>query len=54
MKKWQCYFCGYVYDESAGDAEHGFAPGLAWADVPDDWCCPSCGATKSDFAMVEI
>jgi rubredoxin len=54
MKQWQCFFCGYMYDEAVGDAAHGFPPGTAWADIPDDWCCPECGATKSDFAMIEI
>ena len=29
------------------------APGTAWADVPEDWCCPECGATKGDFAPLE-
>ena len=53
-RKWQCYFCGYFYDEAAGDPEHGLAAGTAWADVPADWCCPECGAGKTDFAMVEV
>ena len=52
-KKWQCFFCAHVYDEALGDPDHGIAPGTAWADVPQDWCCPECGATKSDFAAVE-
>jgi len=32
---------------------HGIAPGTAWEDVPDDWCCPDCGATKADFALLD-
>ena len=52
-EQWQCYFCAHIYDEALGDPEHGIAPGTAWANVPDDWCCPDCGATKADFAMVE-
>ena len=28
----------------------GFPAGTAWADVPDDWCCPDCGVReKIDF-----
>jgi rubredoxin len=54
MKKWQCFFCGYIYDEALGDPEHGIAPGTAWQDVEDDFCCPECGATKVDFAMLEV
>lgn len=52
-KLWQCFFCAHFYDEALGDPDHGIAPGTAWADVPEDWCCPECGATKSDFAPIE-
>lgn len=50
---WQCFFCAHCYDEALGDPDQGIAPGTAWADVPEDWCCPECGATKSDFALME-
>lgn len=54
MKVWQCIVCGYLYDEAQGDPEHGIAPGTPWADVPEDFECPECGARKSEFMMVEI
>lgn len=54
MKKWQCIVCGWVYDEAAGDEEHGIAPGTRWADVPDDFVCPECGVAKNDFVMMEF
>ena len=44
-----CDACGYIYDEAAGDADGGLAPGTRFADIPDDWACPLCGVTKSDF-----
>jgi rubredoxin len=50
-KKWVCVVCGYVYDEEQGDPDHGIEAGTAWQDVPDDWECPECGASKSDFEM---
>ena len=53
FKTWRCASCGFIYDEAAGDAEEGLAPGTRWADVPDDWCCPQCGTEKQDFEMVE-
>ncbi len=53
-KTYQCIVCGFVYDESAGDPEHGLKAGTAWADVPADWTCPECGVAKSDFEMIEI
>jgi rubredoxin len=52
-KQLQCYFCAFIYDEALGDPEHGIPPGTVWADVPEDWCCPDCGATKADFALME-
>ena len=54
MKRWQCSVCGFIYDETQGLPEAGIAPGTRWADIPDIWVCPDCGAPKSDFAMVEI
>jgi rubredoxin len=54
LKKWQCFFCGYVYDEEQGWPDDGIAPGTRWADIPDDWMCPECGATKADFYMLEV
>ena len=50
MKKYVCEVCGYVYDEAAGEAEHGVAPGTVWADVPEDFVCPLCGVGKEQFA----
>jgi rubredoxin len=49
-----CLICGWIYDESVGDAEHGIAAGTAWPDVSMNWTCPECGARKEDFEMVQI
>lgn len=54
MKTWQCIVCGYEYDESKGDPDHGIAPGTLWEDVPESWECPDCGVAKMDFEMVEV
>ena len=54
MKSWQCIVCGFIYDEAKGLPEDGIAPGTAWADIPEDWECPDCGVSKSDFEMVQI
>jgi rubredoxin len=54
MKRYQCNICGFVYDEATGDSEHGIKAGTKWQDVPENWTCPECGVTKSDFDMVEI
>lgn len=47
--KYACLLCGYVYDPAVGDPDNGVAPGTAFADVPDDWVCPDCGAGKDQF-----
>ena len=50
---WQtyiCHACGYLYDEALGDPDSGLAPGTRFADIPEDWACPLCGVTKSDFS----
>lgn len=51
---WMCLICGWIYDEAAGDPEHGIPAGTAWADVDMNWVCPDCGARKEDFEMVRI
>lgn len=52
MKKYFCNPCGYTYDPEKGDPEHGIAPGTAFEDIPDGWCCPKCGVDKSMFQPV--
>lgn len=53
-KVWQCRVCAFIYDEALGWPDEGIAPGTRWEDVPDDWKCPDCGVSKSDFEMTEI
>ncbi|NLA73559.1 MAG: rubredoxin [Clostridiales bacterium] len=50
MKQYECNICGYVYDEAQGDAGNGIAAGTKFADLPEDWVCPICGASKEDFS----
>jgi len=47
--KYICINCGYIYDPEAGDPANGVAPGTAFEDLPDDWVCPMCYATKDNF-----
>lgn len=54
MKKYQCQLCSFIYDEAEGWPEDGIEPGTKWTDIPEDWYCPDCGASKADFNMVEI
>ncbi len=49
MKKYICSVCGFVYDEAKGIPEAGITPGTKWEELPDNWVCPLCGATKAEF-----
>jgi rubrerythrin len=48
-QKWICRQCSMIYDPVVGDIDSGIAPGTAFADIPEDWRCPICGATKKTF-----
>ena len=39
--KYICQICGYVYDDAKEK--------VPFAELPNDWKCPLCGAAKSDF-----
>ncbi len=47
--KYKCTVCGYVYDPEKGDPESGIAPGTPFEELPEDWVCPVCGASKNEF-----
>lgn len=44
-----CALCGYIYRPEKGDIENGIEPGTDYEDIPEDWTCPLCGASKEDF-----
>ena len=50
MMKYKCDECAYVYDPNQGDEKTGVAPGTPFENLPEDWVCPVCGATKDRFA----
>ncbi len=50
MERWVCEPCGWVYDPAEGDPDGGIEPGVAFEDLPEDWVCPICGATKDLFS----
>jgi len=49
MDKYICNLCGYVYDPEVGDPDAGVAAGTAFADLPEEWVCPDCGAGVDVF-----
>jgi rubredoxin len=52
-ERWICESCGFIYDQEEGDPDGGIPPGTAFADIPDSWFCPVCGARKKDFVLYE-
>lgn len=40
--EYKCNICGYIYNE---DTEE-------FSELPNDWTCPLCGATKDAFEEV--
>lgn len=53
-RQYICRACGLVYDEARGDPDSGLAAGTRFEDIPDDWQCPLCGVTKSDFELYVV
>jgi rubredoxin len=53
MTLYVCNACGYIYDPSEGDPDAGIPSGTAFADLPEDWVCPVCGAPKDEFTPEE-
>ena len=49
MTEYKCKICGYVYDPEKGDPDRGVAAETAFEDLPEDWVCPLCGASKDEF-----
>ena len=43
-RKFRCLICDHIHDE---------AEGKRWEELPDDWVCPECGASKRDFQEIE-
>lgn len=41
--KYKCS-CGYIYDDSKEKTK--------FKDLPNDWTCPKCGASKGAFKLI--
>lgn len=47
MAKYVCQVCGFIYDEEKRN------PVVLWNQLPDDWVCPVCKASRSAFKKLE-
>ena len=48
--KYICNVCGYVYDPDIGDPSLNIKPGTLFEDLPENYVCPICSATKDLFS----
>ena len=53
MDKYVCELCGYVYEPEKGDPDNSIDPGTSFEDIPEDWVCPLCGASKDNFEKLD-
>ena len=49
MYQCQVSNCGYIYRPDKGDRKGKVPAGTSFADLPEDWHCPVCGAGKKMF-----
>ena len=48
---YQCQIsnCGYIYNPDKGCKKRKVDKGVCWDELPEDFCCPNCGASKKAF-----
>jgi len=47
-----CVICGYTYNPEEGDPSMGIPPGTLFEELPEDYRCPICNASKEYFKKV--
>jgi rubredoxin len=48
----QCRWCKTWYDPEFGDPQQNIQPGLAFEELPESYCCDTCGASKQDYEPI--
>jgi len=49
LSSFTCTICGFTYNPEEGDPTAGIPPGTPFEDLPDDYKCPICNASKEYF-----
>jgi rubredoxin len=49
MDCYECRSCGYSYEPTKGDSRAKIAMGTPFEDLPLNWRCPVCSASKKQF-----
>jgi rubredoxin len=49
MYQCQTVNCGCIYSPDRGDRKGKVPKGVQFTEIPEDWKCPVCGASKKSF-----
>lgn len=49
---YECRSCGYTYVPAKGDSKRNIPGGTLFTDLPSNWRCPVCGASRTVFINV--
>lgn len=52
MDRYECRACGYSYEPTKGDSQAKIPVGVAFEDLPLNWRCPVCSASKKQFSNI--
>ncbi len=47
--RFECGVCWTVYDPAVGDPVWQIAAGTPFSDLPEEWRCPNCDASRARF-----
>ena len=53
MQKYRCTICGYIYDPEKRRPTSNIKAGTSFEELPANWLCPVCGASKDSFEKVK-
>jgi rubredoxin len=51
--RYVCTDCGHIFNPEKGEPLQDIKAGVAFADLPADWVCPVCIASKNQFKKME-
>jgi rubredoxin len=49
MYQCQVSNCGYIFNPDKKDRKNKVPKGTKFEDLPEEWRCPVCGASKKSF-----
>lgn len=51
--RFECGVCWWVYDPAMGDEIGQIPAGISFAELPEQWVCPSCEASSLRFLLLD-